>query len=117
MKTASFFTFTGPGRVSIALYAPPNAPAGFRRYAPLVPRRDMLKLPYDHYREIYTGEILAKLDPHAVAGDLQRLAGVHEPVLLCWKKPPFTATNWCHRRMVAEWLGLYLDLQIAEHTP
>jgi hypothetical protein len=35
MKTASFFSYTDPGRVSIALYAPRNTPTGYQIYKPL----------------------------------------------------------------------------------
>jgi hypothetical protein len=34
---ASFFTYTGPGRVSIARWAPRDTPAGFRIFKPLAP--------------------------------------------------------------------------------
>jgi hypothetical protein len=46
---------------------------------------------------------------------VHRLAGGAEPVLLCWERPPFTADNWCHRRMVAAWFGVGVALE--EHVP
>jgi len=37
MKVSSFFDYQGPGRISIARYAPRGTPAGFRVYKPLAP--------------------------------------------------------------------------------
>jgi hypothetical protein len=48
--------------------------------------------------------ILEALDPERVVEDLAALAHPYQPVLLCWEKPPLTASNWCHRRLAAEWL-------------
>ena len=113
MKTASFFTYTGPGRISIARWAPRNTPAGFRVYRPLNPTAPMLKLDRAEYEPLYLA-ILAGLDPRQVWDNLHRLAGDAEPVLLCWERPPFTVTNWCHRRMVADWFEQALDVEVPE---
>ncbi|MBI2016543.1 MAG: hypothetical protein HYS77_13555 [Candidatus Rokubacteria bacterium] len=117
MKTASFFTWRGPGRISIARWEPRGLAPGFRRYPALAPRREMLRMPYGPYRNLYLRDILGPLDPGRVADDLHRLAGGFEPVLLCWERPPFTAANWCHRRMVAEWFAATLGLEVPECTP
>ena len=119
MKTASFFTYTGPGRVSIARYAPRGTPAGFRIYKPLAPTQPMLKMAYEPYRDLYFGSILAPLDPQMVVDDLHEFAAGAEPVLLCWERPPFdiARSNWCHRRMVAEWIEDNLGLDVAEYEP
>ena len=77
----------------------------------------MLKLSQPAYREIYFGDILGPLDPTAVWRDLNALAGEHEPVLLCWERPPFSATNWCHRHMVAEWFLEHLGVAVPEFAP
>ena len=37
MKTSSFFSYTGPGRISIARFAPRGTPAGVRVYKRLAP--------------------------------------------------------------------------------
>ncbi len=74
----------------------------------------MLRLPYGHYRDIFFRDILGPLDPQKVADELQRLAGEHEPVLLCSERPTFDSNNWCHRRMVAEWFGDTLGLDVQE---
>jgi hypothetical protein len=113
MKTAAFATYTGPGRISIARFAPRNTPAGFRIYKPLAPGKWFNSVPEDVYRELYFDQ-LALLDSTAVVAKLHELAAGAEPVLLCYEKPPFHASNWCHRRMVAEWLKTELGLIVPE---
>ncbi len=113
MKTASYFTYFGPGRVGISR-GNPRGLSGYRIYRALAPWRYMLDLSEAEYRDIYFDEILAHLDPAKVVADLEALAGDHEPVLLCFERPPFTPTNWCHRRMVAEWLADKLGLEVPE---
>ena len=113
MKTTSFFTYTGPGRISIARYAPRGTPAGFRQYRALAPDADMLKMSQALYVPRYAA-ILNALDPLQVWDDLHRLAGDQEPVLLCWERPPFTASNWCHRRLVADWFERALGVTVPE---
>ena len=113
MKTASFFTYTGPGRISIARFAPRNTPAGFRIYKPLAPGPWFNSVPQDEYRTLYFDQ-LAKLDAQAVFDKLLELAAGAEPVLLCYERPPFSATNWCHRTMVSEWFKNTLDIDVLE---
>ena len=115
MKTASYFTYFGPGRIGISVGSPRNCPAGYRMYRALAPRRDMLQLERKVYRKIFFDDILARLDPEKVVADLTALAGSHEPVLLCFEKPPFTAQNFCHRRMVANWFRETLGLDVPEY--
>jgi hypothetical protein len=114
MKTSCFTVFHGPGRICIARYAPRGTPAGYRMFEALAPGKWFNTAPEDEYRRLYFGEILGKLDPRQVVADLEDLAGGAEPVLLCWEKPPLTAKNWCHRRMVAEWLQDKLGLDVPE---
>ena len=113
MKTASFFTYTGPGRVSIARVAPRSAAAGFRIYKPLAPGPWFNSVSRQEYERLYAAQ-LAELNPRVVVDALQKLAGEHEPVLLCYAKPPFTETNWCHRRLVASWLQRELQSEVPE---
>ena len=113
MKTASFSTYTGPGRISIARFAPRNTPAGFRIYKPLAPGPWFNSVSEPKYRELYFAQ-LAQLDASAVVAQLNELASGAEPVLLCWEKPPFSNTNWCHRRMVAEFFKTELGLVVPE---
>ena len=75
MKTASYFTFNGPGSIGISLGAPRRMTICFGFYRDLAPRREMLRMPYHVYRDVYFREILGPLDPKQVVENLQRLAG------------------------------------------
>jgi hypothetical protein len=116
MKTASFFTYAGPGRISIARWAPPKHPAGYRVYRALAPARSMMAMSPDDFAFCYR-LMLRHLDPAKVWDEMHALAGGAEPVLLCWERPPFTADNWCHRRHVAAWFGEALGVTVEEHEP
>ena len=117
MKTASFKTYTGPGRISIARWAPRGTPAGYRIYKALAPTREMMRMPEARYREIYFRDIVGPLDAQVVWDELHELAGGAEPVLLCWEKPPFSASNWCHRHMVTEWFADEIGKTVDEYYP
>jgi hypothetical protein len=117
MKTACFFTYFGPGRVSIARFAPRQIPLGLRVYRPLAPGTWFNSVPYERYRELYFAQ-LANLHAQRVWDDLHALVAPHEPVLLCYERAPLTAVNWCHRTMVAEWFERTLGktlVEIGEH--
>ena len=117
MKTSAFSLYCGPGRISIARYAPRITPAGYRIYKPLAPLPDMLRLmDQAAYRDRYFGEVLAPLDPRATWDALHQLAGGAEPVLLCWEQLKMPG-EFCHRRLVAEWLGGHLGEQVDEWEP
>ena len=116
MKTASFFTYTGPGRVSIARFPPRNTPAGFRIFKPLAPGAWFNSVTQPEYERLYAAQ-LAALDPKATHEALIALGGGHEPVLLCYERPPFTATNWCHRRLAAAWFERELGITVPELEP
>ena len=113
MRTASFFTYMGPGRISISRFPPRNTPAGFRVYKALAPGSWFNSVTRPEYERLYA-EQLAALDPNKVVEDLTALAGGAEPVLLCYERPPFTETNWCHRRLVAAWLERELGIEVNE---
>jgi hypothetical protein len=114
MKTASFRTYTGPGRISIARWAPRWTSAGYRVFSALAPGRWFNGVDRATYRQLYDSEILARLDPQRTWDQLHELAAGAEPVLLCWEQPPFTTENWCHRRIVAEWFKEQLGLEVGE---
>jgi hypothetical protein len=115
MKTASFFTYTGPGRISIARFPPRNTPAGFKVYRALAPGSWFNSVEIDEYLERFHAAILAPLDPEAVWDELHRLAAPHEPVLVAASEVP--GHDFCHRRIVAEWLEEKLGMQIEEYDP
>ncbi len=114
MKTASFAGYKGTGRISIAV----GRPRGIKRtdyavYPALAPERSWLKLPHAAYLPLYRDR-LAGLDAQEVWDELHALVPGAEPILLCFEKPPLTADNWCHRRMVATWFQQELGHEVAE---
>ncbi len=117
MQTSCFALYDGPGRISIARRPPRNTPAGYRVCRELAPGEWFNRVDIDEYRARYFREILDKLDPRATYDRLCRLAEGAEPVLLCWEKPPFTRANFCHRRLVADWLERALGIKVPEREP
>ena len=115
MKTSCFFNYQGPGRISIARSAPRKTPAGFRIYKALAPGGWFNSVSRPEYERLYA-EQLGLLDAAQVWEELHTLADGNEPVLLCWERLPFTETNHCHRRLVAEWFRQTLGAEVAEIT-
>jgi hypothetical protein len=128
MKTSSFYLYQGLGRISIARYPARGTPAGFRVYSKLAPGSWFRSVSSAEYIERYDAEILAKLDPQKVWDDLIAMAAPHEPVLLCYERPPFSdvepiiradavagPSNWCHRRLVANWFRDTLGMEVREY--
>jgi Active DUF488-N3 subclade len=115
MKTASFFEYAGPGRISIARFPPRRTPAGFRVYRALAPGPWFKSVDKPEYRRRYASQLSA-LDPHTVWRDLHALAGDHEPVLLCWEHKADLAAGrtFCHRRIVADWLAQAIGESVDE---
>lgn len=70
----------------------------------LAPTREMLKMSGDDYSREYAA-ILRRLDPHEIYRTLGKNA-----VLLCWERPG----EFCHRRIVAEWLEYHTGEPIPE---
>lgn len=75
----------------------------------LAPTYAMLKMERADYNQAYK-QILLKLNPQKVFDALTKLTNGAEPILLCWEK----SNTWCHRRLVAEWLELFLHIEITE---
>ena len=115
MKTASFFEYDGPGRVSIARFAPRPIPAGYRVYRALAPGPWFKSVSEDEYRRRYDAQ-LAALDPREVFDALTALGGDTEPTLLCWERKADLEAGqaFCHRRIVATWLEKALGVTIDE---
>lgn len=101
--------------MSISRYAR-GAHEGFRVYSALAPGAWFKSVSREEYIQRFTAQ-LAALDPRQVWDELHALANGAEPVMLCWEVPPWTDRNWCHRRMVAEWLERELGVEIPELTP
>jgi uncharacterized protein (DUF488 family) len=65
----------------------------------------MLKMDEATYRAAYQ-EILDRLDPRKVFYDDLG----EDAILLCWEKPG----EFCHRRLVAEWIEAALGVKVPE---
>lgn len=115
MKTSYFFSKKLKSTdkvVSIAGLAPPEMKKYFpnmRTYDPLKPPK---KLVYDYkegriteeqYTEKYNYQ-LSLLDPKHVYEVLK------DSILLCWEVPG----DFCHRRLVAEWIEKNLGIEVEE---
>ena len=116
MKTSCFFSIPRgtPGGISIARYQPRGM--AYPTYRALAPHANMLKMPFDEYLPLYLA-ILERLDPTKVVEELAFLVEPDEPVLLCWERPPLTATNWCHRSICAAWFQEHLGMDVPEVRP
>jgi len=76
-----------------------------KRYMPLAPSWALIRLTDEaEYCRGYA-QVLAKLDARGV---YEFLGG--DAILLCWEKPG----EFCHRRLVAEWLQLHLGITVPE---
>ena len=111
MKTASWFTFFGPGRVSISRGAPRRSSKGYRIYKALAPGPWFKTADEETYINLFY-EQLAKLDAPEVVRTIHELSGDEEPVLLCFEKPD--DNTWCHRALVSKWLHDELGLEVPE---
>ena len=126
LKTGCFFTYDGPGRISIARFAPRDIPDGYHVFKLLAPRRWLNSTSRGEFEEQFNYH-LRTLDPVKIWIRLHELAGtaaVHspvgdevsqlEPILLCWERCPLDHSNWCHRRLVARWFLDTLGKDVSE---
>lgn len=94
--------------VSIARLKPSWWKGGeFSRLAPpasLLRRYRNKRISWEQYRTEYRAQVLAKLDPQAVYTRFK------DCILLCYEKPGVN----CHRRLVAEWIGETLGIEVSE---
>lgn len=103
MQTSSFAQNADhPDAVAISLTVPPGYRG--RRCQKLAPRRDMLRMSRTEYTPMYLAQ-LDHLDPRALLEELGENA-----VLLCFERPG----QFCHRRLVAEWLEEKLGIVVPE---
>lgn len=115
MKTASWFTMLPADHLKIGISrgVPRKMPAGYRLFRDLAPGPWFNSVGVDEYYHRYRTEILAKLDPKAVAEQLAQMAGNRVPVMVCYERPD-DGTAWCHRAMAAEWFAEALGRVVPE---
>jgi hypothetical protein len=108
IKTSYFANYKKDDAVSIA-FSTPNWFKG-EKYKKLAPPKKLL---FDYksglvnekeYREVYLKDVLNKLNPNEIAKEL------NNKVLLCYEK----SEDFCHRKLVAEWLEENLNIKVEE---
>lgn len=118
--TGSWRTYKGPGRVGICQGNPCGEPSGYRMFKTLAPSWDLVRNHRDqaHYRHRYFREVLADLNAQAVVDSIRSLGNPDSglAIMMCYEVPPFTDTNFCHRRMVAEWIEDKIGLVVPEYV-
>ena len=108
MNTSYFNKYRGADAISVCL-RPPYWYKG-KRCDELAPKPWFFeKYKKDHDKDFfikhYYKEVLDKLNPQ----DIYNILG-ENAVLLCWEEPG----EFCHRRLIAEWLEWELNIEINE---
>lgn len=93
--------------VSVARYNPKF----FKGYAmyEVAPYGPMLKMEEGEYRRAYAS-ILRRNDANKIYQLIQRIGKGSDVALLCYEKPG----EFCHRRLLAEWLEKSLGIEVPE---
>jgi len=114
MKTGSWFTSLPDDhmRIGISRGVPRRMAAGYRLLKRLAPGPWFNSVGIDEYYQRYRTEVLAPLNPRAIASELMEMANGRVPVMLCFERPG--TGDWCHRAMAAEWLAEALGRVVPE---
>lgn len=111
MKTSNFKIYKGDKGVAICIYPPLDWSGA--RFPALEPPRKLFftrkadQINDEQYEKQYREEVLSRLDPQQIY-DL-----FNGQVLLCWENPG----EFCHRRIVANWIKEKLDIEVPEWIP
>jgi len=106
MKTSYFSSKLWHGKNAVAISQ--GIPEWYkgRVYKALAPSWNLVRIKdAEGYTRRYRNEVLNRLDPKKVYKDLG-----DDAILLCWEKPG----EFCHRRLVAEWLEETLGIKVLE---
>jgi hypothetical protein len=106
VKTSYFSSKLWHGKNAVAISQ--GVPQWYkgRVYKALAPSWELVKIKdVAEYTRRYKKEVLSKLDPKQVYKHLGE-----DAILLCWEKPG----EFCHRRLVAEWLEEALGIKVPE---
>jgi uncharacterized protein YeaO (DUF488 family) len=88
------------------------------QYKALAPNYWLLKqykdktIDTENYTNYFYTDVLDKLDPAIVWHDLTQLGNGENIAILCYERPG----EFCHRRIVAEWLESTLGVLVPEFT-
>ena len=111
MKTSNFKTYKGDNGVAICIYPPLDYNGA--QYPGLAPERQTFfakkagEIDEAEYEKQYRELVLSKQDAKNVYEMFQK------SVLLCWEPPG----DFCHRRIVADWIQEELGIEIPEWQP
>lgn len=111
MKTGTFRTYKGDNALSIAIY-PPMDYTGAQLLSLAPDKRTFFdikagKIDEIEYEKQYRERVLSKLDAKEIYEKFQK------SVLLCWED----AGEFCHRRIVADWIAEETGIEIPEWKP
>jgi hypothetical protein len=92
-----------------------GVPKGFRRLTDLEPGPWFASIPDPvEWAKRYDAEMLSRLDPARVVGELRAMSdGVRPIVLLCWERSD-GSNGWCHRSLVSVWFRERLGIVVPE---
>lgn len=77
----------------------------------LAPPPAMIHLPEETYTPKFKREVIGKLDPKAIWNKIHSVSYGQDVILLCYEK----AGDFCHRRLVADWLEERLGIKVEEY--
>lgn len=85
---------------------------GGTSYKVVAPLPDMLRdnITREQYIRQYRNRVLWNLRPERILQDLQMMTGGRDCALLCYEKPG----DFCHRRLLADWMLEQTGLEIPE---
>ena len=114
IKTGSWFSKLPDDHfmIGISRGQPRRGVSGYRMYRRLAPGPWFNSVGPEEYEHLYRTEILAPLEPHAVAGELVNLASGRIPVIVCFERAG--GPGWCHRALAAAWLAEALGQAVPE---
>lgn len=80
----------------------------------LAPRGYMLakNISEQQYTQMYVNHVLSALAPNHVLNLISQISGGRDCALLCYEKPG----DFCHRRLIADWLQKGLGITVDEYT-
>ena len=91
-------------------------PFRYRRLRELAPNNEAWNMEtQEEFEAAYLAQ-LEEIGAAAILSDLERIAGNHACVLLCWEKLA-DPNEWCHRRMLAAYIEWEAGIVVPELEP
>jgi Protein of unknown function, DUF488 len=114
IKTSSWLAPLPDGYIRIGISrGTPRGIIGYRVYRKLAPGPWFNSTPDPaEWEARYRAEVLSRLTPQQVLGDLLKIANGKTPVLCCFERAG--SGHWCHRSLAASWLAQGLGQPVPE---